>query len=68
MLPLELIRSRLKNMTLTRVAEASGVTYGVVYNIHRGKSNPKYQSVKALSDYFTQLDTYATNKEKPHAQ
>lgn len=55
MLPLDEIRLRLGRACIARAARESGLHYNIVYRIAKGMvKNPTYESVKALSDHFTQ--------------
>ena len=53
MLTLEQIRERLKDRNLKVVAESLELNYITITQVANGsQQNPKYQTVKALSDYL----------------
>lgn len=52
MLTLEEIKKRLMPMNLQYVARETGVHANVLYKIQRGHQNPKYETVKRLSDWM----------------
>jgi predicted transcriptional regulator len=53
MLTLEEIRELLLDRRLDMVADSTGVDYSTICGIKSGRNdNPKYKTVKALSDYF----------------
>ena len=50
---LESIRHRLRDRTLTVVAEAIGVHYNTLYKFSSGQTkDPSYTMIKKLSDYL----------------
>ena len=52
MLTLEVIKERLKDANLKKVADSAGVHYNALYRLMNEKSEPKYETVKKLSDYL----------------
>jgi DNA-binding Xre family transcriptional regulator len=53
MLTVEEIEIKLKDRTLTKVADATGLSYPTVWNISKGKGGRvEYETVKKLSDYL----------------
>jgi transcriptional regulator with XRE-family HTH domain len=53
MLTVEEIETKLKDRTLTKVAEATGLSYPTVWNVANGKvGRVEYETVKKLSDYL----------------
>jgi predicted transcriptional regulator len=55
MLNLNQIVDKLHDRNLVTVSEKSGVRYATLFNIAKGKNkNPKYETVKKLSDYLQQ--------------
>lgn len=53
MLTLDQISEKLKDRRLDKVSEATGVHRNTLHAIRDGKqSNPKYATIKALSDYL----------------
>jgi len=46
------IKERLSDRNLMEVSRRSGVSYQVVYNLVKDRTEPKYSAVKALSDYL----------------
>jgi hypothetical protein len=55
MLTLEQIRERLADRRLMVVAEKTGLHYNTVLAVRKGKKSVEYQVVKALSDYFSEV-------------
>jgi len=53
MLTLDEIKRRLKDANLSKVAKASGLHYNTIYRLVNGQE-PKYDTVKKLSDYLEQ--------------
>lgn len=51
MLTLNQIRSMLEDKNVRKVAKACGLHENTVYSLMRS-DNPRYSTVKALSDYF----------------
>ena len=59
MIPLENIRKLLKDRTISSVAEATGLHPNCIYMLKKEDSNPKYATLKAVSDYLeAQLEHY----------
>lgn len=56
MLTLEQIRDRLESMNLYRVAAKAGIHPNALYSLVNGKSDPKYSTVKKVSDYLEKLE------------
>ena len=56
MLTLEQIRKRVETMNIYRVAEKAGVHPNALYSLVNGKSDPKYSTVKKVSDYLEKLE------------
>lgn len=53
MLTLDQIKKELTDRNLAAVSKKSGVPYHTVIRVMNGETeNPKYQTVKALSDYL----------------
>jgi transcriptional regulator with XRE-family HTH domain len=53
MLTVEEIEIKLKDRTLTKVADATGLSYPTVWKIANGESGRvEYETVKKLSDYL----------------
>lgn len=50
---IEEIKDKLADRNLAKVSEETGVSYGTVYKIAKGKNdNPSYKTVIALSNYL----------------
>ena len=56
MLNLEEIKLRLVDANLKKVAEKAGIHEARVYRLMSGETEPMYETVKALSDYFEGKD------------
>lgn len=52
MMNLEEIKAKLVDANLKKVAEKAGVHEARVYRLMSGETEPMYETVKALSDYF----------------
>lgn len=52
MLSPEEIRERLKDRNIAKVAYYSGLSYGSVLRLSKGHDNPKYETVKKVSEYL----------------
>jgi transcriptional regulator with XRE-family HTH domain len=53
MLSIEEIRNKLKDRRIAMVAEATGLSRQVIYNLTTGKTpSPAYETVKRLSEYL----------------
>jgi len=53
MLTIEEIRNMLLDRRLAMVADATGIHYATIQAIKSGRvTNPSYETVKALSEYF----------------
>lgn len=52
MLTLPEIKERLSDRNLMEVSRRSGISYQCVYNLMKDRTDPKYNTVKALSDYL----------------
>lgn len=52
MLTLEQILEKLEDRNLTKVAEKTGIHSNVLYRLTKDKSQPKYETIKKLSDYL----------------
>jgi transcriptional regulator with XRE-family HTH domain len=53
MLSIEEIRNKLKDRRIAMVAEATGLSRQVIYNLITGKTpSPAYETVKRLSEYL----------------
>lgn len=50
---IEEVRKILKDRRLIIVAKETGLSYPTIKAIFDGKTNPKYETVKLLSDYLT---------------
>ena len=46
------IKERLKDRNIAKVAYYSGLSYGAVLRLSKGHENPKYETVKKVSDYL----------------
>lgn len=56
MLTLDQIRKRAESMNLYKLAEKAGVHPNALYSLINGKSDPKYSTVKKVSDYLENLN------------
>lgn len=52
MLTLDAIKNKLEHANLKKVAEAAGVHYNALYRLMKEESDPKYETVRKLSDYL----------------
>jgi len=52
MLTVERIRQLMQNANIKAVAQAAGLNPHTVYRLMDEKAEPRYSTVKALSDYF----------------
>ena len=53
MLDLEIIKARLQDRVLSKVAAVTGLSVLTIANIRDGKqASPRYATLKALSDYL----------------
>lgn len=60
MMTLEQIQTALRDLNLSAVARATGVSYGSVYAIATEKNpNPTYKTVAALSNYLSKTTAAA---------
>ncbi len=55
MLNLEQIKKALKPMNLKAVAENVGLPYNTVYRLANSDADPKYSTLKIVSDYLENL-------------
>ena len=53
MIDLDELRATLRDMNLTKVAEACDLPYGRVYRlVHRTDLSPRFETVRAVVDYL----------------
>ncbi len=52
MMTIEDIRAALADRNLREVARRSGISYRTLWALARGKTDPAYATVKAVSDYL----------------
>jgi DNA-binding XRE family transcriptional regulator len=52
MLTIEQIRKKLEYMHIMRVSKAIGIHSNTLYSIASGKTNPSYDVLKKISEFF----------------
>jgi transcriptional regulator with XRE-family HTH domain len=52
MLTLEQVQQLLQDRRLDIISKSTGIAIGTVSNVRDGKRNPRYTTLKALSDYL----------------
>jgi len=56
MMTLEQIKRRLEPMNLSRVSRETGLHPNALYRIVSGKTSPRYETVKKLSDWLEERE------------
>ena len=55
MIDLDQLRTTLKAMNLSKIAEETGVPYGRIHRLTHTTTRPSFETVKAVVDYLESL-------------